>query len=253
MKEASAPTREKLERHDAACLLWDGERLRIAWANGAALRLFGADTLFDLLDRRFHTEDPGPALIRRLKAELRGNETRLERFEFPGLEAEVALDASCSLHPLIDGRQGVLLIGRSPPSAAEPRVLAKAFLHLPLAAAVIDKDGKVVHQNGAAREFFPTEQGANLAVLFDDGAAAKAFLSRAFQAGMMSTTCRFRTSLGPREARLIARRMGEGANNPPQLILTIEDVTEFDASHAEFEGVYFVSSYITYPKEPETE
>ena len=236
MREATAPTREKLERHDAACLLWDGERLRIAWANGAALRLFGADTLFDLLDRRFHTEDPGPALIRRLKAELRGNETRLERFEFPGLEAEVALDASCSLHPLIDGRQGVLLIGRSPPSAAEPRVLAKAFLHLPLAAAVIDKDGKVVHQNGAAREFFPTEQGANLAVLFDDGAAAKAFLSRAFQAGMMSTTCRFRTSLGPREARLIARRMGEGANNPPQLILTIEDVTERRALERKLAG-----------------
>jgi PAS domain S-box-containing protein len=245
VKEASAPTREKLERHDAACLLWDGDRLRIAWANGAALRLFGADTLFDLLDRRFHSEDPGPALIRRLKAELRGNETRRERLEFQGLEAEIALDASCSLHPLIDGRQGVLLIGRSPLSAAEPRVLAEAFLHLPLAAAVIDKDGKVAHQNEAAREFFPTEQDANLTVLFDDRAAAKAFLSRAFQAGMMSTTCRLRTSLGPREVRLIARPLEEGANNPPHLILIIEDVTERRALERMLAGADAVPSPTT--------
>jgi PAS domain S-box-containing protein len=226
VREASAPTREMLERHDAACLLWDGDRLRIAWANGAALRLFGADTLFDLLDRRFHTEEPGPALIRQLKAELRDNETRLESFEFPGLESEVALDASCSLHPLTDGRQGVLLIGRAALAAAEPSVFAEAFLHLPLAAAVIDKEGKVIHRNAAAREFFPAEKGANLAQLFDDGAAAKALLSRALKAGMMCAICRCTTSLGPREARLVAHRMEEGAKNPYRLVVTIEDVTE---------------------------
>jgi PAS domain S-box-containing protein len=226
VREASAPTRDMLERHNAACLLWDGDRLRIVWANGAALRLFGADTLFDLLDRRFHTEEPGPALIRRLRAELRGNETRLERFEFPGLEAEVALDASCSLHPLTDGRQGVLLIGRGALAAAEPSIFAEAFLQLPLAAAVIDKDGKVIHRNAAAREFFPAEKGANLAQLFDDGAAATALLSQALKAGMMSAICRCTTNLGPREARLVAHRMEEGGKDPYRLIVTIEDVTE---------------------------
>jgi len=129
-----------LERHDAACLLWDGDRLRIVWANTAGLRLFGADTLFDLLDRRFHTDEPGPALIRRLKMELRGNETRLERFEFSGIGSDLTLDAACSLHPLTDGRQGVMLIGRAMlSSAVEANDLAQAFLHLPLAAAVIDR------------------------------------------------------------------------------------------------------------------
>src|SRR5688572_33293401 len=102
-----------LEQHDAACLLWDGDRLRIVWANPAALRVFGADTLFDLLDRRFDTQEPGPALVQRLKTELRSNETRLERFEFPWAAAGMALDAACSLHPLNDGRQGVLLIGKA--------------------------------------------------------------------------------------------------------------------------------------------
>jgi PAS domain S-box-containing protein len=242
LKEASAPTREKLERHDAPCLLWDGDRLRIAWANGAALRLFGADTLFDLLDRRFHTGDPGPALIRQLKSELRGNETRLERFEFPGLEAEVALEAACSLHPLTDGRQGVLLISRGPPSAAEPSVVAEAFLQLPLAAAVIDENGHIIHQNDAALEFFPAESRAHLAGLFDNGAAAKAFISRALKAGMMSIICRYRTSFGAREARLIARRMGEGAADAHRLIVTIEDVTERRALERMLAGASSVPS-----------
>jgi PAS domain S-box-containing protein len=243
LREASAPTREKLERHDAACLLWDGDRLRIAWANTEALRLFGADTLFDLLDRRFHAEEPGPDLLRRLKTELRGNETRLARVEFPGVETEVELDAACSLHPLTDGRQGVLLIGRARrSSAAEASVLAEVFLQLPIAAAVIDKDGKVIHQNAAAQEFFPAERSGSLTRLFDTEAAANTFLSRAHKAGVMSTICRFATSLGPREARLIARRMGESAKDPHRLIVTIEDVTERRALERMLAGASSVPS-----------
>jgi PAS domain S-box-containing protein len=242
LREASAPTREMLERHDAACLLWDGDRLRIVWANTAGLRLFGADTLFDLLDRRFHTDEPGPALIRRLKTELRGNETRLERFEFSGIGSDLTLDAACSLHPLTDGRQGVMLIGRAMlSSAVEANDLAQAFLHLPLAAAVIDEDGMVLHQNAAAQEFFAGEKGGSLSRLFEDSAAAKSFLSRALTSGMISTICRCATRLGPREARLIARRMGDGAKDH-RLIVTFEDVTERRALERMLAGVSSVPS-----------
>jgi PAS domain S-box-containing protein len=225
LSEASAQGRETLERHNAACLLWDGDRLRIVWANEAGLRLFGAETLFDLIDMRFDAGEPGAALVRRLRRELKTGEARAARFEFAAAGNGAALDATCSLHPLDDGRPGVLLIGTAKRGEADGHALGEAFMHLPLAAAVLDSEGSVIGGNRAAEEYFP-EDGSTLPGLLNDSAAAAAFLARALKTGTSSMVGRCATALGTREARLVARRMGAAEQEPERLVVTIEDITE---------------------------
>jgi PAS domain S-box-containing protein len=222
--EAHKPDLQTLEEHKAPCFLWDIERLRIVWANEAGLQLFGAETLFDLLDRPFDRSEPGAALVRSLKIDLGPHESRREILKFPSAGTTAQLSAHCSLYRLEDGRQGVLTIGEGGNDTGETdiRPIAEAFQALPQPVLIVGTGGAIEHQNTAALDHLEPLEGATLGALFGDAEAAKDFASRVSKAGLVSEVRPLTTSLGARDFRLSARRLGQAQG----FVMMLEDVTE---------------------------
>jgi PAS domain S-box-containing protein len=228
VREAEAPTLENLEKQKAPCLLWDSDRLRIVWANEAGLELFGAATLFDLLDRPFATSEAGAALVRKLKNDLAPRESRREVFRFPSAGPLAQLAALCSLHRLDDGRQGVLVVGEGSRDKAENNdtLAAEAFLSLPAAALVVSAEGRIEHHNEAAAEYLAHLDLPSTAALLGGDQAASDFAVRVARAGLVSEIRSLTTALGSRDIRLSARKLGQPADGGHRFVLTLEDVTE---------------------------
>jgi PAS domain S-box-containing protein len=227
--EAQAATLEKLAEHNAPCFLWDSDRLRIVWANEAGLKLFGAETLFDLLDKQFDASEAGAASIRTVRKDLAPQEIRKQVLRFPSAGSSAELSALCSLYRLDDGRQGVLAVGEAASDAAadiETRQIAEAFLALPNAALVVEADGRIGHRNAAALEFLGHLSEQTLAAFLGEEAVAEDFALRVSRAGRVSEVRSAKTGLGARDIRLSARRFGGASEVPQRFVLTLEDVTE---------------------------
>jgi PAS domain-containing protein len=229
VNEGQAVKLETLEQHEAPCLLWDGDRLRIVWANEAGLKIFGAETLFDLIDRPFDRAEPGAALVKKLKSDLGAFEERKESFQFPSAGPSVRLSAICSLYQLKDGRRGVLLVGDSPKEPArglDNRRAAEAFEALPFAAIVVAADGFVQQQNAAACEIFGRASEPRLAAVLGEEKAAEEFLERVGSARVASEIRSLTTIFGKREVRLTGRLLGSDFGEGRVCVVAIEDVTE---------------------------
>jgi PAS domain S-box-containing protein len=229
VNEAQAVKLENLEQHEAPCLLWDGDRLRILWANEAGLKIFGAETLFDLLDRPFDRAEPGAALVKRLKADLGAFEERKEIFKFPSVGPSVQLSATCSLYQLQDGRRGVLLVGESesePAQALDKRRAGEAFEALPFAALVVGADGCLQQQNAAARDLIGRPSEPRFADVLGEEGAAKEFLARVGRARMASEIRSLPTIFGTREVRLTGRLIASNSGEGQACVVALEDVTE---------------------------
>jgi PAS domain S-box-containing protein len=215
---------EELEEHHAPCLLWDSDRLRIVWANEAGLKLFGAETLFDLLDRPFDGGEEGAAFIRAVKAKLRPAESRKQRLRFPSAGPQAQLSAVCSLHPLPDGRDGVLVTGDAAMAERGGALMAGGFLTLPTAALIMEDDGRFAqHNQAAAEQLSHFEEQSLSGLLGEDG--ARDFLARVARAGLVSEIRAIETKLGRREFRLSARRLARDEDGSAA-VLVLEDVTE---------------------------
>jgi PAS domain S-box-containing protein len=229
VNEAQAVKLENLEQHEAPCLLWDGDRLRIVWANEAGLKIFGAETLFDLIDRPFDRAEPGAALVKKLKSDLGAFEERRETFQFPSAGPSVQLSAICSLYQLQDGRRGVLLVGEDlsePARAFDKRLAAEAFEALPFAAIVVGADGSLQQQNAAARELLGRASEPRFAAVLEEERAAKEFLERVGHARVASEIRSLTTMFGRREVRLTGRLIGNDLGEGQARVVAIEDVTE---------------------------
>ncbi|HYM98696.1 MAG TPA: ATP-binding protein [Aestuariivirgaceae bacterium] len=229
MTEAQAATLQKLAEHNAPCFLWDSDRLRIVWANEAGLRLFGAETLFDLIDKQFDVSEAGAASIRTAKRDLAPQEIRKQVLKFPSAGSSAEFSALCSLYRLDDGRQGVLAVGEAASDAAadiEAREIADAFLALPNAALVVEADGRIAHRNAAALEFLAHLSEQTLAGFLGEEAAAHDFALRVSRAGTVSEVRSANTGLGARDIRFSARRLARASEAPQRFVLMLEDVTE---------------------------
>jgi PAS domain S-box-containing protein len=216
---------EELEAHHAPCLLWDSDRLRIVWANEAGLKLFGAETLFDLLDRPFDSGEEGAASIRAVKAKLGPAESRKQRLRFPSAGPQAQLAAVCSLHPLPDGRDGVLVTGDAAMAERLAALTAEGFLALPTAAVIMEGDGRFAQQNHAAAEQLSHLKEQSLSGLLGEDEAVD-LLARVHRAGLVSEIRAVETTLGRREFRVSARRLARAGEEGPAAVLMFEDVTE---------------------------
>ena len=229
MSERTTPDIEDLEERETPCFLWDSGRLRIVWANAAGLEIFAADTLFDLIDRPFHTSEPGAARIAELGAELEPGSPRRELLSFPSTGEPEPIAVTCFRHRLADGRPGVLVVGQRPAGerrALLPPDMAQAFAALPVAALLVEADGAISQHNRAAAAFIGHLEERTLAELFGDAAAAMEFAHRLRSAGTLSHVRAMVLPIGRRDVRMVAGMLDGEPGEGERFAITLEDVTE---------------------------
>jgi PAS domain S-box-containing protein len=229
VNERVTPVLDDLELRDAPCFLWDSARLRIVWANAAGLKVFAAETLFDLIDRPFHALEPGAARIAELGKELKSGSPRRELLSFPSTGRLDPIAVTCFLHSLADGRSGVLIIGERPPNDRVPGIaegMAQAFSALPVAALLIEADDSVSQHNAAAGDLIGQRKVRTLADVLGDTAAAAEFAIRLRNAGSLSQVQTIDLPIGRRDVRIVGRILDDPTVDGKRFVITLEDVTE---------------------------
>ena len=228
VSERATPSIEDLEERHAPCFLWDSARLRIVWANAAGLEVFSAETLFDLIDRPFHANEPGAARIGELGSELASGSPRRELLLFPSTGRSEPIAVTCFLHPLADGRAGVLVVGENPAGDRRGGLedVAQAFAALPVAALLIDADGAIAQHNTAAAEFVGHLRERTFGQLFGDEAAAADFAQRLRNSGSLSQVQTIHLPIGRRDVRMAGRICDGQTGDSDRFVIILEDVTE---------------------------
>ena len=80
------PSLDELNQSDMPAFLWDGGRRRVVWANSPGIHYFAADSLFDLIERRFGAGDAGAAGLGEIAGEIHVGEMREEELSFASLQ-----------------------------------------------------------------------------------------------------------------------------------------------------------------------
>ncbi len=229
MSEFPAPTLEDLREAPEAAWLWDGARARIVWANQPGLAFFGAETLFDLVDRPFDLAEPGVERIAAMARSLRRGHMEAALLHFPSSGASAPVHCRCTVHALADGRPGLLVMARPP--EAEDAVqavedVAAAFDLLPSAALLLGRDGALRHMNAAALLLLGTRQRASLAAILGDPHLADDLLNRTEAAGTVALTRVIALKLGRRDIRLTLKRLDRPDSEAAFALMLMDDVTE---------------------------
>ncbi len=167
--------------------LWDAARRRIVFANPAALAHWGEASLADLIDRRFGPDD---------KAARSGGTPALLR----------------------DGRPGLLVIAAPTAGRGDADPL---FAHAPAAMAVFDAEGQLLQANEEAADWLI--QGA-LGIVFSSPYLAADVTAEIAARGVLTRTLPVATRFGMRRCRVVAKRLGHGAEM--HFVLAFEDVED---------------------------
>ncbi len=219
-----APSLDQLLESDEPAWLWDSARARIAWANQAGTDWFGAQTLFDLIDMVFDSNDESVATIRKLGARLPRGQSETIQF---GLGAKsnnlptgfIACD--CYVHALADGRSGLLVCAQKQPdtpNALPSAMQAMALGAFPMAMAVVSGSGSIRFSNEAMHDLLLHPM---------DLAFTDQLVEQSYSGGTSSGICHTKTPLGMRDLRVIVRLLENGERlADASFIVVIEDVTE---------------------------
>jgi PAS domain S-box-containing protein len=223
--KSNAPTLDELRSKPEAAWLWDGARGRIVWANKAGIAYFGGEILFDLIDRPFDPAEPGVKQIAEFTEKLTQGESAEANLSFPSSDHAEALNCTCFVHSLADGRQGLLVVEAPKPGASLPEsnALAAAFEVLPIAACFMREGGEFHRLNTAAKQLLTPEQAQSLHALIGSNDKADSFLTRLTQTNVVSEIVHIGSRIGPRDVRLTIRKLGDEA---VAALVLIDDVTE---------------------------
>jgi len=234
-----APTLDDLAQSDRPGWLWDFDQLRIAWSNPAGIAYWGADSLFDLLDRRFDRAEAGVGEIARIGASIGLSDSARATLRFVSSGSNVPLECTCWPHRLADGRAGLLVAADAPARSrggGGREIAAEIFDQIPFALAVFDGDGTFLLRNSAAVQAFGApdsgeEAGFEARTLTDivqDDKRARSLIERSLKAGLVSETVTVATTIGERVHRISASRLGEADTDGEEaaLLVIFDDITE---------------------------
>jgi PAS domain S-box-containing protein len=228
--QSTAPSLDDLNTLTAPAWLWDGDRMRVVWANQPGVRFFGCSSLFDLIETPFDEADPGVARVRELARQVKRGESWQEMISFASAVSDNPFSAEVHVHALADGRNGLLLVAESgelPGEAATSRgngFEAGVLESLPVATVICAADGKLKFANAAARDIWRGTPPDTLETM-TDAATADGLMARSARAGMAGISAQLKTGYGPREFRLMARRLGP-PEEPAGFSVVLEDVTD---------------------------
>src|SRR6185312_6032214 len=101
--------------------LWNVDATRVLWSNAAGAKLLGCDTVADLSDRTFFSNDRAAGQVARLAASLSPEGApRLERLRGFGTGFLRPLTATCARITLPDGTHGIFILGAEAAGPALP-------------------------------------------------------------------------------------------------------------------------------------
>ena len=205
--------------------MFDPVSLRGVYANAAALTLWGADTLEELLARDFSNLSPAVrARTDRLREATAGGKEVDERWTFYPNGRPVTVQATISAFRMDDGR-AVLLFEAAPLDVGvEERRAVEALRHTSTLITLLDDTGAILFSNPAAYAAYGPGEGA-LADRFVDPGLADWFLQQVQTGQAVSRLCEIRTSGGRRWHDVDARPVSDPVTGAPGVLLNEQDVT----------------------------
>ncbi len=224
-------TLEFAKRLKTPIWIFDIELERMLWANPAALELWQANDLDELLERDFG-EDMSEGVRERLHGYLDAfslGDTREETWTFHPRGRATRIFCHCRGFPLTDGRLAMLVEGhRAPPTDSQAIQAVEALRHTALGVAVYNAGWQAVARNPAASRSLP-DHGA-FADAFRDRAVFEALARQIEESGAATAEGEIDTRTGPRWFRLEARRMPDAETGEPMTVVSALDVTRRRAS-----------------------
>lgn len=206
--------------------LFDPAALRGLYANPAALDLWDADSLDELLSRDFSQLTPAVlARIARLAQATAGGEEVTERWTFYPNGRPVTVQAVISTHRLADGRAALLFEAAPTEVEAGERRAVEALRHTSTLISLFDGDGQPIFANPAAfaaygsaehpfeARFAAPEQGLRIR-------------AQALAGETVAEVCEALTLAGRRWHHLDLRRVQDPVTGSAGLLLNERDVTE---------------------------
>lgn len=205
--------------------MYDPVSARGVYANASALRLWGAETLDELLARDFSNLSPAVrARTDRLREATADGSELSERWTFYPNGRPVTVQATISTFRTEDGR-AVLLFEAAPLDVeAEEARAVEALRHTSALITLLDDAGAILFSNPAAYAAYgPGEAG--LARRFVDPDRARWFLDQVRTGQMASRLCEVETTAGRRWHEVDARPVSDPVTGAPGVLLNEQDVT----------------------------
>lgn len=205
--------------------MFDPVSLRGVYANAAALTLWSAETLEELLARDFSSLSAAvKARTNRLRDATAGGREVDERWTFYPNGRPVTVQATISTFVMDDGR-GVLLFEAAPLDVgAEERRAVEALRHTSTLITLLDDAGAILFSNPAAYAAYGHDQGA-LAQRFIEPDRAEWFLAQARAGQAVSRLCEVETGAGRRWHDVNARPVSDPVTGASGVLLNEQDVT----------------------------
>ncbi len=213
--------------------MFDPVKARGVYANAAALTLWGAETLDELLARDFSKLSPAVrARTDRLREATADGGEISERWTFYPNGQPVTVQATISTFQMADGH-GVLLFEAAPLDVeAEERRAVEALRHTSALITLLDDRGAVLFSNPAAYAAYGEAEDA-LGARFAEPDLAAWFLEQARTGQSASRLCEVVTTAGRRWHDVDARPVSDPVTGVSGVLLNEQDVTaQVDAEGA---------------------
>ena len=205
--------------------LYDPHTSRGVYANPAALALWGAETLDELLARDFSVLSPAVKVRTDRLVELTANgEEVSERWTFYPKGQPVTVEAAISAFRTGDGRD-VLLFEASPTEVgAGERRAVEALRHTSAAITLFGRDGARLFANPAAYDAYGSE-GREFSAHFADPEAGQAMFDAAAAGERVSGVHQVETRAGLRWRHMDAHPVFDPVTGEAGVLLNEQDVT----------------------------
>ncbi len=206
--------------------VFDPNGLCGVYANPAALKLWGAATLEELLTRDFSRISPAvrARTARLAQATAEGGEIA-ERWTFYPNGEPITVQATISAFWLSDTRPVLLFEASSLEVEAEERRAVEALRHASTLITLRDTGGRVLFSNPAAFAAYGSDDGV-FERRFSDPARAGALQERALAGQPASEVCRMITAAGERWHHLDARQVLDPVTGATGVLINEIDVTD---------------------------
>lgn len=205
--------------------MFDPVSFRGVYANAAALTLWGAETLDELLARDFSNLSPAvKARTNRLRdATARGGEVH-ERWTFYPNGGSVTVQATISTFRIADGHDVLLFEAAPLDVGAEERRALEALRHTSTLITLLDEAGQILFSNPAAYAAYGSSE-ASLGARFVDPDRGSWFLAQVRAGQAVSRLCEVETAAGRRWHDVDARPVTDPVTGAPGALLNEQDVT----------------------------
>jgi len=224
--------------------VYDVERARIVWANGAALGFWRAASLDELLARSY--DDTSATSVQRLRAAMASHaEGRVTRSQWTLYPAGVPITAVLVGRgiALEDGRAAVLFAGEPLAASYDAAALrgVEAMQHTSVRVALHrGRDGAALMRNPAASAAFGPVDGEQppdaLAATFVDAAIARHIVRRVAKGQTFSGEAELLTTGGRRWHAIDARPVRDPVTGDTVVQVNARDISELKASQRALEA-----------------